>query len=228
LLADGVAAERDHALGPESGSGEHAREADRAVADHRDHAARLHAGGHGRVMTCGEHVRERQERGHRLVRVPGAGHGDQRAVGERDAHRLALPAVAVGREEPARRARTRDPVAAVRARAVAERERRDHEIALRNVAHLRADVLDHADELVPDRPRRERRLTAVVPQVRPAHARQDDPDDRVGRLLDHRIGPLGNRDRAGLVEDSGAHLYTSSLGSNRIHRHFKKARDRRK
>ena len=70
------------------------------------------------------------EREH-LVGVPGARDRDERAVGERDAHRLALAAVAVGRVEAAGDAGRRDAVPAVRARAVAERERRDHEVARR-------------------------------------------------------------------------------------------------
>jgi hypothetical protein len=40
---------------------------------------------------------------------------------------------------------------------------------LEDVAHVRADVLDDADELVADRTGLERRRAAVVPKVRPAY-----------------------------------------------------------
>jgi hypothetical protein len=48
---------------------------------------------------------------------------------------------------------------------------------LLEVRHGGADVGDHADELVPDRPERVRRLAAVVPEVRAADAAEDDADD---------------------------------------------------
>jgi hypothetical protein len=176
------------------------------------------------MVTGSEHVRQCQQRDHGLIGMPRARHGHQRPVGQRDAHALALATIAVHREEPAGRARAGDPVPAVRAGAVAERERRNHEIALRDVPYRRADVLDDADELVTDRPRLERRFAAVVPQVRPAHARQDHAHDRVGRLLDRRVRALGKGDRAGLVEHSSAHLCASSTTRNLIHRYSRKHR----
>ena len=59
---------------------------------------------------------------------------------------------------------------------------------LRDVAHVGADVLDDADELVADRAGLERRVAAVVPEVRAADAGQHDADDRVGRLDDRGSG----------------------------------------
>ena len=87
------------------------------------------------------------------------------------------------------------PCRQLRAGAVAERERRDDEVARLDGRHLGADVLDDADELVADRAGRERRVAAVVPEVRAADAGQDDADDRVGRLDDGRVGPVAGLDR---------------------------------
>jgi hypothetical protein len=53
----------------------------------------------------------------------------------------------------------------MRAGTVAERERRDHEVALRDVPDIRSDILDDADELVTDRAGLEGRVPAVVPEV---------------------------------------------------------------
>ena len=162
-------------------------------------------GADGGVVAGRHHVRERQQRGEHLVGVPGAGDRDERAVGERDADRLALAAVAVGRVEAAGDAGGRDAVPAVRARAVAEGERRDDEVALADVRDVGADVLDDADELVADRPGLERRVAAVVPEVRAADAGEHDADDRVGRLDDGRVGPVADLDPVGFDEEGCTH-----------------------
>ena len=57
-------------------------------------------------------------------------------------------------------------MAAVRAGAVAERERCDDEVAALDVRDVGADVLHDADELVADWARLERRVAAVLPEVR--------------------------------------------------------------
>jgi hypothetical protein len=101
LLAVGVARRRDDPLGAEALGGEHAGEADGAVADDGDGLAGLDLGADGGVVVGGHDVREGQQRAHHLVGVAGAGHRHERAVGERDADRLALAAVAVHREEAA-------------------------------------------------------------------------------------------------------------------------------
>ena len=72
-------------------------------------------------------------------------------------------------------------------------------------AHVGADVFDDADELVADRAGLERRVAAVVPEVRAADAGEDDADDRVGGLDDRRIAPVAGGDGAGLVEDGCTH-----------------------
>src|SRR4051812_45573321 len=84
-------------------------------------------------------------------------HGIPRAGGGGAADRLALAAAAVGRVEAAVHAGRRDPVAAVRARVVAEAQRRDHRVAFLDLAPLGAGVLDDAYELVADRTGLERR-----------------------------------------------------------------------
>jgi hypothetical protein len=93
----------------------------------------------------------------------------------------------------------------VRARLVAERERGDHELALSDVADVGAHGLDDPDELMADRAGLERRVAAVVPQVRAADAGQHDANDRVGALDDDRVGPLAGLDAVGCEEESCAH-----------------------
>jgi len=157
-------------------------------------------------MPGGEHVRQREQREHGLVAVAAAGHRHKGPVGERHAYGLALAAVSVLREEAAVGARRRDAVAAVRAGPVAEGERRDDEIALLDVLDAGPDVLDDAGELVADRPALERRVAAVVPEVRSADAGQDDAHDRIGWLGDHGIAAFLDGDRVGFVEDGSTHV----------------------
>ena len=212
FLTDRVAAERDDPLGPQPPGRQDAGEADGTVADHGDRTARPHVGAHGGVVTGRHDVGERQQRGEHLFRVPGPGHRDERAVGQRYAHRLALAAVTVGRVEAAGDAGGGDAVAAVRAGTVAERERRDDEDAALDVRDVAADVLDHADELVADRAGLERRVAAVVPEVRPADAGEYDADDRVGRLGDDRVAPVADLDTVRFDEESCTHgLQQSAL-----------------
>ena len=96
-------------------------------------------------------------------------------------------------------------MAAVRAGAVAERERRDHEVAPGDVPDVGADVLDDADELMADRARLERRVAAVVPEVRAAHAREHHAHHGVGGLGDGRIGPVADVDVMRSYEESSTH-----------------------
>jgi hypothetical protein len=93
----------------------------------------------------------------------------------------------------------------VRARPVAERERGDDEVALPDVTDVGAHVLDDADELVADRAGLERRVAAVVPQVRAADAGHRDAHDRVGGLDDHRIGPIAGLNPVGFDKESCTH-----------------------
>ena len=62
LLALLVARHRDHPLGAHLGGGQHAAQADGAVADHDDGVAGLHAGGDGAVPAGREHVGEGEQR----------------------------------------------------------------------------------------------------------------------------------------------------------------------
>ena len=149
------------------------------------------------------------------VGVAGAGDAHEGGVGERHAHGLALAAVhaAVGPEAAVDAARG-DARPAVRAGAVAVGEGGDDDVALVERADLGADVLDHADELVADRPvRLVGRLAPVEPQVRAADAGEHDAHDGVGRLDDLGIGALGDFDLAGLDEDCCTHSLAAFLGS---------------
>jgi hypothetical protein len=95
-----------------------------------------------------------------------ARHGHQRGGGERNAHGLTLTSV-----DPAVPERAPDNAlggharAAMCARAIAERERGDNEIAFADTTHLRADLLHDADELVADRAELVVRFPTVVPEV---------------------------------------------------------------
>ena len=88
----------------------------------------------------------------------------------------------------------------MRARHVAVHERGDHEVARGDADNVGTGVLDDADELVADRPDRVVRVPPVVPEVRTAYAAEHYPHDGVGRLLDHRIGPLADSDGVGAIE----------------------------
>jgi hypothetical protein len=71
-------------------------------------------------------------------------------------------------------------------------ERNHHAVARSDVRDLRADLLDDAHRLVPENVARvyERAKHLVQVQVRSADAARGDLDDRVGRLLDLRVGDL--------------------------------------
>ena len=82
----------------------------------------------------------------------------------------------------------------------------------RTFATSRADVLDDADELVADRAGLERRVAAVVPEVRAADAGQHDADDRVGRLDDDRVAPVAALDAAGFDEEGARMAQSKARG----------------
>ena len=151
-------------------------------------------------------IGEREQRAHRVVRVAGAGDRDEGGAGERDAHRFPLPSVdPVVSERASGHALRRHSSAAMRAHAVAVRERGDDEVTLGDAAHLRPDLLHHADELVADRPQLVGGLPAVVPQVRAADTPQHDAHDGVGRRGHHRVGPFRDLDTAGPFKDCSTH-----------------------
>src|SRR3989442_1769405 len=120
-------------------------------------------------------------------------------------HCLALAAIdAVVAESAAIDALRGDPRPAVRARAVAIDERRDDEVALRDASHLGTHLFYNASELVADCTEIVGRLTAVVPEVRAADARQHDPDDGVCGRRYHGVGTLADLDRVRSLEDCSA------------------------
>jgi len=110
---------------------------------------------HRRVVARGHDIGEREQRTHRVVRVAGAGDPDEGASGERDAHRLPLASVnPLVAERASGHALRRHSRTAVRACAVAVRERRNDEITNAEVPHRRPNLLHDPDELVADRAQR--------------------------------------------------------------------------
>jgi hypothetical protein len=73
-------------------------------------------------------------------------------------------------------------------------ERHDDAIARLDMRHVRADLLDDPHWLVTEDIAllHVHRQHPVEVQIRTADSRRGDPHDRVGRLLDHRIGHLVN------------------------------------
>jgi hypothetical protein len=55
-----------------------------------------------------------------------------------------------------------------------------------------------------------RALAPVVPQVGPADTGQHDPNDGLGRLMDHRIRPLADLDVPRSAENGSSHSYLAS------------------
>jgi hypothetical protein len=114
--------------------------------------------------------------------MAGAWNAHQRPVRQRNTHGLALTSVAIaGWNEATIDAGRGDPIAAVGAGAVAEGKRRNHEVALGDVSHLRANGLDYANEFVADRTWLERGLPSVIQRSDPhTHARTTRTTASVG------------------------------------------------
>src|SRR5438132_11581622 len=130
----------------------------------------------------------------------------ERRVGEGTAHALALAAIdPVVPERAAVHAVGRPAGWAVGAGAVAERERRHHEVAHGDRSYLEPDLLDDADELVPNRAEGMRGQAAVIPEVGTADTPKNDSDDGVRRLDDDRVGPVPDFDLVRTVVDRSAH-----------------------
>lgn len=206
MLPVGVTTQRDDARRAEPLGREDGGEAHGAVTDYRDGGACGHAGADRGVMPGRHHVGEGEQRLQHRVGVTGARHLHERRTGERHADRFALAAVdrAVA-EVPAADAGDRRAVQAVRARHVAEDEGRDHQVAGCDAGDVGTDVFDDADELVADRSDGMVGLAAVVPEVRPAHAGQHDPHDRIGGVLDPRVGSITDGDVFRSVEQRSSH-----------------------
>ena len=156
-------------------------------------------------------VGKREQRGQQgLVGVlVDAGDGDEGAVGERDADRLGL--AAGGAEvrvvpEAAVDARGLQAGAAELAGAARDGERRDDEVARLHGRDVGADLLDDADELVADRTAGlVGRGRVVRVQVAAADAGAGHAHERVGGLLDGRVGGVDDADVAGAVDVGGSH-----------------------
>ena len=83
--------------------------------------------------------------------------------------------------------------------AVAIEERRDDQVALRDVLHALPNVLHHTKKLMTNRaPHRIVGLPTIVPEVRTADACQHDANDRVGRLFDGRVWSFAKLNGEGL------------------------------
>ena len=206
-LACWVSRQRDDARGPEAFGGDDRAESNRAVADDCHHAPGLHPGADCGVVAGAHHVGEGEKRQHGLVRMTEARDLHERAACQWNANRFALPAVdTTVPERAAVDALRRNPGEAVRTRSVAVGERRDDEIAPGDAAHLRPEILDDADELVPDRAEFVRRVAAVIPEVRAADAAHDDAHDGVGRCGDDGIGSVTDVDPVWSAEDGSFHV----------------------
>lgn len=182
-------------LGAEPLGGDHPAQADRAVPDHEHRVAAADTGGDRPVVAGGHHVRQREERrqqrgvgGHRQL--------DQGAVRIRHADGLALPAVDTVEPVPAAiAAGDLQALGAVVAGVVAVRERGDDQVPRLQAGHVRAGLLDDAEELVPHRAA----LLGgghgpVRPQIAAAHARGERAHHGVGLLDDLRVGPVLDAD----------------------------------
>lgn len=208
-------AERDDALRAEPLGGEHPAQADGAVTDDRDGAARRDARADGGVVAGAQDVGERQQGGEQAVVGCGGGRElDQGAVGVGDADGLALAAVrlravrADRAPEAALGAGGGEALGAVGAGAVGPDERGDGQIADGEAVHPGADLLDDAEELVADAlTGPPGRLAPVGPQVAAADAGPQDPEHHVGGLLDPRVRHLLHPDVMGGVDNGGAHTF---------------------
>jgi hypothetical protein len=148
--AVGVPAHQDDPPGAEPLCREDGAQADRAVADDGHRGPRVHPGLHRAVVPGREHVGQAQQR-RQQCRVGADGQLHQRALGLRDADGLALAAVdAVAGPQPAVPAGCLQPFPAEVTGPVGPDERREDQIAAGETLDLRADLLDDAQELVPD------------------------------------------------------------------------------
>ena len=161
-----------------------------------DGLARADPRGEGRVVAGSHHVGQREQRRHQRVVLADRQH-DERAVGLRDAHGLALAAVdVVGAVPAAVEARGVQSLAAEDAGAVGPEERRDDEVAGLDRADVGADGLDDADELVAHAAAGLARAPSVVrPEVAAADRGAGDADERVGRLDQVGVGDVLDRGR---------------------------------
>ena len=186
-----IPAEGNDPAGAQALGGDHSAETDGSIPDDGDYGAWFDARAHRGVVARAHHIGERRQRSHRGIGMSAAGNSDEGAGGKGNAHRLALasvnPVIAERTSGDALRCYSGSTIGAC---AIGESERRYDEVSFGDAAHLGADVLDNADELVPDRPDGMRRFTAVIPEVGAADAPQRHANDSIRRRVDHRVRPL--------------------------------------
>jgi len=191
----------DDPLGTHLLRGEHAEQADCAVADHSDRCAGLHHRGIGGEPPRAHHVGQRQEiRDHVIRRNIACGH--ERAVGERDTQKRRLRPG----DERAVLAGRLIPDLAMRTGVVAREERSDGELSRRDRPHRAADVFDDAAVLVAHGRRTVGGADAAIrPQVGPADAGRREPDDGIRRFDNFWRRALLETHVAWTVENSSSH-----------------------
>ena len=216
-----VAAHGDNPSGAQEFGGQHAAQADRAIAEYDSGITRLDFGADSRVVAGAHHIGQGQQVGEHLIgEILGARrragdiacgerlrYVDNRAIGVRHMQIFALAAFAVGSSEIAAvQATGFEAGLARRAFAAADRERHDDEIAGFGGSHVSADLSDDADGLVSDRGTGGVHvLTAVGPQVGPAYARANNTDNQVAGLFDGGNGTMFDAHIARPVVDGRFH-----------------------
>ena len=184
-------------------------------------------GRHRAVVAGAEHVGQgQQRRQQRGVLADGQLH--QRALRLRHPHGLALAAVhAVRAPEAAVPAGGLQALGAEVAGVVRPHERRDHDVTGLQPGHLRADVLDDAEELVADAVALlGGRHRPVGPQVAAADARAQHAHDGVGGLPQHRVGHVLDPHVTGTVDQGCSHEFAFLLRHPEIPK-AARVRDRR-
>ena len=186
-----MTAEEDDPLRTEPLRGDHPAQADGAVADDGRRRAWHDPRMQCCVMTRAHHVGEgEQRRQERVVLVDRE--RDERAVGLRDTHGLALAAVdVVGSVSASMEAGGVKPFPAEDTGAVRVEERGHDEVAGLQGAHICADGVDDADELVAHpSPGLGWLHLGVRPEVAAADAGAGDPNEGIGGLDEPGIGDV--------------------------------------
>ena len=200
--AVGFLVDHEHLRRPPQQRAVGGHQADRAGAEHRDGLPRGHLGEFGAVVAGGEDVGQ-----HRVIGlVLGArGQLEEVEVRPRDPQQLRLPTpvgahlgVAVpGSRVPGRvRPQTRrgEPVVAVAAAPARQVKRHRHPVTHPDPGDRRPDLLHDPHVLVAqDHALLQGGPTLIRMQIRPADVRGRDPDHRVQRVLDPRVGHLLHR-----------------------------------
>jgi hypothetical protein len=148
------------------------------------------------MVTGGHHIAESQQVRDEAV-VDGTGHSDERTVGHRHPHVLALAAgdqVTVlidATKEGNMLTGIGQSTTTCLARAVGDVEGRDDEVTCREGLDGLAHLLDDPNELVADRARLINRRDATVrPEVGTADAGRDHPHHNIRRHQQHRVRAL--------------------------------------